>query len=124
MDLGLKGKSVLVLPNMILSNTIRAGVHALAKSLATELAGDGILVNTVAPGRIMTDRTAELDRIKAEKLGVPLETIQADLTAQIPLGRYGQPDEFGRAVAFLGSFANTYISGQTLLVDGGMIKSL
>lgn len=112
------------LPNMILSNTIRAGVQALAKSLAAELAKDGILVNTVAPGRIMTDRVAELDRAKAEKLGVCLETIQADAMAQIPLGRYGQPEEFGKAVAFLGSFANTYISGQTLLVDGGMIKSL
>lgn len=112
------------LPNMILSNTIRAGVQALAKSLAMELAKDGILVNTVAPGRIMTDRVAELDSAKAEKLGVSLETVQAELMTQIPLGRYGQPEEFGKAVAFLGSFANTYISGQALLVDGGMIKSL
>lgn len=112
------------IPSLILSNTIRAGGHSLAKSLATELAKDGILVNTVAPGRVMTDRVSELDREKAEKLGVSVEKVEAELIAQIPLGRYGKPEEFGKAVVFLGSFANTYITGQTLLVDGGMVKSL
>ncbi|WP_018132277.1 SDR family oxidoreductase [Effusibacillus pohliae] len=112
------------IPGLILSNTIRAGVNALTKSLATELAKDGILVNTVAPGRIATDRVAELDQQKAAAKGIPVEDVQAEMIAQIPLGRYGSPDEFGRAVAFLGSFANTYITGQALLVDGGMVKSL
>ncbi|ALS23904.1 SDR family oxidoreductase [Paenibacillus naphthalenovorans] len=70
MDLGLKGKIGFGTSKYDSVHTIRAGVHAFAKSLATELAGDGILVNTVAPGRIMTDRTAELDRIKAEDGGM------------------------------------------------------
>lgn len=109
---------------LILSNTFRAGVNALSKTLATELASDGILVNTVAPGRIATDRVAELDAGKAEKQGVPVEQIKAESIAQIPLNRYGDPAEFGRAVAFLGSFANSYITGQALLVDGGMVKAL
>lgn len=109
---------------LILSNTYRAGVNALTKSLAIELAKDGILVNTVAPGRIATDRVAELDANKAKSKGVSVEQVQAESIAQIPAGRYGKPEEFGRAVAFLGSFANSYITGQALLVDGGMVKAL
>lgn len=109
---------------LILSNVFRAGVHALTKSLAMELARDQILVNTVAPGRIATDRLLELDRLKAQAKGISLEEVEAESLAQIPLGRYGSPDEFGRAVAFLGSFANTYITGQSLLVDGGFVKAL
>ncbi|MGA9172681.1 MAG: SDR family oxidoreductase [Thermoactinomyces sp.] len=109
---------------LILSNTIRAGVNALTKSLSIELAKDQILVNTVAPGRIATDRVAELDQAKAQANGISVEEVKAEMSKQIPLGRYGMPEEFGRAVAFLGSFANTYITGQALLVDGGMVKAL
>jgi 3-oxoacyl-[acyl-carrier protein] reductase len=109
---------------LILSNTMRAGVNALMKSLAIELAEDLILVNTVAPGRIATDRVAELDQAKARANGISVEEVKAESIGQIPLGRYGLPEEFGRAVAFLGSFANTYITGQALLVDGGMVKAL
>lgn len=109
---------------LILSNTIRAGVNALTKSLSIELAKDGILVNTVAPGRIATDRVAELDEGKAQKLGISVEQVQTESIAQIPLGRYGEPAEFGRTVAFLGSFSNSYVTGQAVLVDGGMVKSL
>ncbi|MBA4543871.1 MULTISPECIES: SDR family oxidoreductase [Thermoactinomyces] len=109
---------------LILSNTIRAGVNALTKSLSVELAKDQILVNTVAPGRIATDRVAELDQAKAEASGKSVDEVKAEMSGQIPLGRYGLPEEFGRAVAFLGSFANTYITGQALLVDGGMVKAL
>ncbi|MDI3326914.1 MAG: SDR family oxidoreductase [Alicyclobacillaceae bacterium] len=112
------------LQGLILSNVFRAGVHALVKSLAIELAPENILVNTVAPGRIATGRVAELDRSKARAKGISVEAVQAEMVAQIPIGRYGSPDEFGRAVAFLGSFANTYITGQALLVDGGMVKAL
>jgi 3-oxoacyl-[acyl-carrier protein] reductase len=110
--------------NLILSNTLRAGVHGLSKSLALELARDGILVNTVAPGRIATDRIAELDEKRAQLTGQTVEQVRAASLAQIPLGRYGNPDEFGKAVAFLGSFTNSYITGQALLVDGGMVKAL
>jgi 3-oxoacyl-[acyl-carrier protein] reductase len=109
---------------LILSNTYRAGVNALTKSLSIELAADNILVNTVAPGRIATDRVAELDAKKAQSKGVSVADVQAESIAQIPLGRYGVPEEFGKAVVFLGSYANTYITGQALLVDGGMVKAL
>lgn len=109
---------------LILSNVFRAGVHALTKSLATELAPDGILINTIAPGRIGTDRILQLDRKRADLHEIPLEQVQQEALKQIPLGRTGTPQEFGKAAVFLGSFANTYITGQSLLVDGGMVKSL
>lgn len=112
------------LNNLILSNVFRAGVNALTKSLATELAPDRILINTVAPGRIGTDRLFELDRKRADSLGVPLEDVQRESAAQIPLGRVGTPEEFARAAVFLGSYANTYVTGQALLVDGGIVKAL
>lgn len=109
---------------LTLSNTYRAAVNGLTKSLSVELANDQILVNTVAPGRIATDRITELDQLKAKSRGISMEQVQQESIAQIPLGRYGSPDEFGRAVVFLGSYANTYITGQALLVDGGMVKAL
>jgi 3-oxoacyl-[acyl-carrier protein] reductase len=112
------------IPGLILSNTFRAGINGLTKSLSMELAKDNILINTVAPGRIATDRVAELDHLKAEQKGVSVEEVKAEVIAQIPLGRYGSPEEFGRAVVFLGSFANSYITGQAVLVDGGMVKAL
>lgn len=109
---------------LILSNTFRAGIYALVKSLAEELAGDGILVNTVAPGRIATERVAELDQNKAKREGVSVKEVQSASIARIPVGRYGTPEEFARMVVFLGSFANTYVTGQAVLVDGGMVRAL
>lgn len=109
---------------LILSNVFRAGVTALNKSLASELAPDGILINSLAPGRIGTDRIVQLDGKRAEAEGIPLEQIQQAALGGIPLGRSGTPEEFGKAAVFLGSFANTYITGQALLIDGGMVKSL
>lgn len=109
---------------LILSNVFRAGVQSLAKSLSEELASSGILINTVAPGRIATDRITELDSKRAADTGSSLEDIQAAVVKQIPLGRMGTPEEFAGIVAFYGSFANTYVTGQSILVDGGMIKSL
>ncbi|WP_127579238.1 SDR family oxidoreductase [Paenibacillus koleovorans] len=110
--------------DLMLSNVFRAGVYALTKSLATELAKDQILVNTVAPGRILTDRIRQLDARVAQLKQLSPEEVEAAFLTQIPVGRYGTPEEFARYAVFLGSFANTYVTGQALLVDGGMVKSL
>lgn len=109
---------------LILSNTFRAGIAGLAKTLSNELASDGILVNTIAPGRIATDRTLYLDRHKAEALNISLEEVRSLSEQNIPLKRYGQPDELAKMVVFLSSEANSFTTGQTLIVDGGMVKSI
>jgi 3-oxoacyl-[acyl-carrier protein] reductase len=108
---------------LLLSNVMRTGVMGLAKTLATELGPDNILINTIGPGRIATDRVAELDELAANSSGVATEEIVRDREALIPLGRYGQPDEFAKHVVFLCSEANSYVTGQSYLIDGGMIKS-
>lgn len=112
------------IPGLILSNTFRTGIVGLTKTLASELAEEGILINTVAPGRIATDRVKELDTIRAEKLGVDVSEIEEEMRNQIPLKRYGQPEEFAKAVALFVSGANSYITGQSFLIDGGMVKSI
>lgn len=112
------------IPNLILSNTFRMGVVGLSKSLADELAPYNILVHTVAPGRIATDRVAQLDSLKAKKLGITPEEVAEQSRKTIPLGRYGEPEEFARVVAFLVSDACTYMTGSAVLVDGGMIRTI
>ena len=112
------------LDNLILSNSFRLAVVGLAKTLASELAGDGVLINTVAPGRIATDRGAAHDASRAAATGSSVEQVRAQSQKAIPLGRYGEPEEFGRVAGFLASGANTYVTGQALLVDGGMVKAL
>ncbi|QKY70337.1 SDR family oxidoreductase [Lentibacillus sp. CBA3610] len=110
--------------NLILSNTFRTGILGLSKSLSQELAPDNILVNTVGPGRIATDRVASLDQTKAEKLNISPDEVRQDTEQNIPIGRYGQPDEFAKIITFLGSQANTYLTGQSFVVDGGMVKAI
>jgi 3-oxoacyl-[acyl-carrier protein] reductase len=110
--------------NLILSNTFRAGIAGLAKSLAIELAPDGILVNTIGPGRISTARSHSMDASQAEARGVPVEEVRGQVEARIPLGRYGTPEELARVAAFLASPANSYVTGQSILVDGGMVRAL
>jgi 3-oxoacyl-[acyl-carrier protein] reductase len=108
---------------LILSNVMRAGVASLIKSLADELAPDGIRLNILIPGRIDTARVAQLDQTKANKLGIPVEEVRAQSVASIPLGRLGTIDEYGAAAAFLLSPAASYITGGSLRVDGGKIRS-
>lgn len=112
------------IPGLLLSNTFRTGIAGLAKTLSIELAPFNILVNTVSPGRVATDRIHELDAIKAKQLGVSIEQVREDSMKTIPLGRYGEVEEFGKVVAFLASSVSSYITGSSLLIDGGMIKSL
>lgn len=109
---------------LTLSNVMRTGVAGLSKTLSEELAGYGIRVNTVAPGRIDTDRVRGLDMMRAEKAGVTAEQYKVKTEAVIPLGRYGKPEELAKVVAFLCSDDASYMTGQTLLVDGGMVKSI
>ncbi|NLP50646.1 SDR family oxidoreductase [Bacillus sp. RO1] len=112
------------IPGLLLSNTFRTGIVGLTKTLAGELAGDNILINTVAPGRIATDRVAFLDEVNAEKQGITKAEMEEKVKAGIPLGRYGEPEEFAKVVTFLVSDANSYMTGSSFLVDGGMVKSI
>jgi 3-oxoacyl-[acyl-carrier protein] reductase len=112
------------IPGLLLSNTFRTGIIGLSKTLASELAPFGILVNTVAPGRIATDRVAQLDELNAEKAGTTKAEIEQKVKQGIPLGRYGEPEEFAKVVTFLVSDANGYMTGSSFLVDGGMVKSI
>ncbi len=112
------------IPNLLLSNVFRPAVWALCQHLAGELAADGIRVNMLSPGRILTDRTRQLDQARADRTGQSLEEVRAASEATIPMGRLGDPPEFGRVAAFLCSEAASYITGESLLVDGGMVRSL
>lgn len=110
--------------DLVLSNTFRAGIAGLSKSLSQELAPDNILINTVGPGRVLTGRVEALNEKKAEKLGVTAEEVSEQSQATIPMGRYGEPEEFAKVITFLASWANTYTTGQSLVVDGGLVKAL
>jgi 3-oxoacyl-[acyl-carrier protein] reductase len=112
------------IPNLGLSTVLRASVAALAKTLAIELAPSKIRVNQIIPGRVDTDRVRQLDQIAATKQGITPEQAKQKSVTAIPLGRYGVTEEFGRVGAFLLSDAASYITGATVQVDGGLIKSV
>ena len=112
------------IPNLGLSTVLRASVSALAKTLALELAASRIRVNQIIPGRIDTDRVRQLDEINAKKQGITPADAKAKAIAAIPVGRYGESDEFGRVAAFMLSDAASYMTGATVQVDGGMIRSV
>ena len=110
--------------NLGLSTVLRASVSALAKTLALELAPARIRVNQIVPGRIDTDRVRHLDEVNARKQGISAAEAKAKAMAGIPLGRYGEADEFGRVGAFLLSDAASYMTGATVQADGGAIRSV
>ena len=112
------------IPNLALSNALRAGVWGIAKTLSRELAPQGILVNVIAPGRIDTERIAELDAINAQKNGQALDDVRKASLASIPLGRLGRPEELANLVVFLASQAGSYITGQAITVDGAAGNAL
>lgn len=112
------------IPNLILSNSLRAAVTGMMKTLSAQVARDGITANCVAPGMVHTDRIDALDAILAKSTARSIEEARAEREGRIPMGRYGDPEEFGNAVVFLASQAASYITGSTLLVDGGVINTL
>ncbi len=110
--------------NLILSNVFRAGVTALFKTLAREVAADGVTINTVQPGLTDTDRLRELYGEQARRRGVPTEQFMADMARNLPLKRLTQAEELGRAIAFLASEAASAITGSALAVDGGQLRAV
>ena len=112
------------IPNLGISNTLRASLVAWSKTLAGEVGRDGVTSNIVLPGRIATGRITFLDEQRAKREGRAVEEIVAASTASIPLGRYGRPEEYGDAVAFLASERASYITGSVLRVDGGLIPGI
>jgi 3-oxoacyl-[acyl-carrier protein] reductase len=111
-------------PNLALSNSLRLALVGWSKTLAAEVAADGVTVNVIVPGRIATGRVRALDEARAHREGITVDAAAAASVATIPIGRYGKPDEYAAAVAFLASEPASYITGTTLRVDGGVIPSI
>jgi 3-oxoacyl-[acyl-carrier protein] reductase len=112
------------IPNLALSGVTRLGVVAFAKSLADEVGRDGILVNNVCPGSIMTERMLSNVTSRAKELGISVDEALAQRAADTAVGRVGEPDELAWLVAFLASTRSSYITGTTMLVDGGLVRSV
>ncbi|MCY7401837.1 MAG: SDR family oxidoreductase [Nocardioides sp.] len=108
---------------LALSNVGRGALAAYLKTLAGEVAADGVTVNMVLPGRIDTDRVARLDQSAADRTGRTAQEARSSSESAIPAGRYGRPDEFASAVVYLASEAASYVTGVQLRCDGGMVRS-
>ncbi|HLW59365.1 MAG TPA: SDR family oxidoreductase [bacterium] len=112
------------LQNLVLSNVFRSGVVALTKTLSFELAPHKILVNNLAPGRIRTGRTREIDEAAARASSRSIEEVERQVSATIPAGRYGDPREFANLAVFLASDQASYITGTTITIDGGATRAM
>ncbi|WP_375737883.1 SDR family oxidoreductase [Pseudomonas boanensis] len=110
------------IPGLVLSSSLRAALANWAKTLSTEVAADGVTVNTLMPGSFWTERTESLLFRAAERSGTPVATLMAEEQAAIPAGRYGSPEEFGAVAAFLASPLASYVTGALIPVDGGVLK--
>jgi 3-oxoacyl-[acyl-carrier protein] reductase len=107
---------------LMLSNAVRSATTAWAKSLSDQVAQYGITVNALAPGQIETERVREYSEDVAQRQGRSPQEVEHDMVANIPIGRFGRPEEFGAAAAFLASQQASYITGVTLLIDGGLFR--
>lgn len=110
--------------NLAVSNALRLSLVGWSKTLAREVARDGVTCNIVVPGRIATDRTRFLDEKRAEREGRAVDQVEASSLGAIPAGRYGRPEEYADVVAFLASNRASYVTGSTVRVDGGQIASI
>lgn len=111
------------IPGLALSNTIRAAVHGWMKTLAREVAADGVTVNLLMPGQVDTDRLRSLHQNIAKQAGIDPETVVAKAVENIPAGRFGDPREFGAVAAFLASPRASYVTGLEIPIDGGFLRS-
>ena len=112
------------IPDLVLSNSVRPAVVGLVKSLAIEFGKDGITVNNIAPGYTATDRLSELSKVRALAAGVSEQEIRERWAAEIPLHRLGKPEEIADAILWLASDRAAYVTGQTIIVDGGIYKGV
>ncbi len=110
--------------NLLLSNVYRSGVTSLVKSLSFQLANDHIRINNLVPGLFDTDRLKELDLKNSREWRIDLENVRKFNFEKIPMGRYGEPGEFGKAAMFLLSPAASYVTGETFVIDGGKMRTV